>query len=141
MRLDNWNALAVGLAAYMREFRPRVLRGALPIRLPRGTGQLIGAFGNDGYTTEERVKREVSALRRLLGKALLIRPGRLPCDSPGVEIAPDALTAFVDDAVWEAWRLACAVPAQEASEKEMDNVLCPTSVEWPTIRNTEAGVR
>lgn len=157
MLLDNWNVLAIGLAAYMREFRPHVYRGALAIRLPRGTGQLVGAFGNDGYTTEGRVKREVSALRRLLGKAtleelgfglsddghtwaLLVRPGRLPCDPPGVEIAPEALTAFVDDAVWEAWRLVCAVPHQEAPEKQMDKVLYPTSVEWQTIRNTEAGV-
>src|SRR5689334_21178907 len=71
MLLDNWKALAVGLAAYLREFRPHILWGALPIRLPRGTGQLIGAFGNDGYTAEDRVKWEVSALRWLLGKAAL----------------------------------------------------------------------
>ncbi len=146
MLLDNWNALAIGLAAYMRESRPHVPRGALVIRLPRGTGQLVGAFGNDGYTTDDRVRREVSALRRRLGKAafeelgfglsedghtwaLLIRPGRPPCDPSGVEIAPVGLTAFVDDAVWEAWRRACAGPAQEVSEKEMDQVMCPTSVE------------
>ncbi len=144
MLLDNWNALGVGLAAYMREFRPHIQRGALALRLPRGRGQLVGAFGNDGYTTDERAQREVSVLRRLLGKAaleelgfglsedghtwaLLVRTRTLPCDLPGIEIAPEALTAFMDDAVWEAWRLACAVPVEEASEKEMGDVLCPTS--------------
>lgn len=156
MLLDNWNPLAVGLANYMREFRPHVQRGALVIRLPRGTGQLVGAFGNDGYTAEDRVKREVSALRWLLGKAaleelgfglsddghtwaLLVRPGKFRCDPPGAEIAPEALTAFVEDAVWEAWRLACTLPPLEASE-DVDKALCPMSAESPAIRKTEAGV-
>ena len=57
MLLDNWNVLAIGFAAYMREFRPHVHRGALAIR-----------------------------------------------------------------------------------QKQMDKVLCPPSVEWRTILNTEAAV-
>jgi len=116
------------------------------IRLPCGTGQLVGAFGNDGYTTDDRVQREVSALRRQLQEvvleelgfglsddghtwALLVRPRTLPRDSPGFEIAPEALAAYVDKAVWAAWRLACAVPSKEASENEMNEVLCPLSAE------------
>ena len=146
MLLESWAPLANGLARYVREFLPDSRRGALPIRLPRGQGQVVGVFGNDGYAADGRVKREVAALRRRLREAaleelgfglsedghtwaLLIRPGRPPCDPSGVEIAPVGLTAFVDDAVWEAWRRACAGPAQEVSEKEMDQVMCPTSVE------------
>src|SRR6185437_9385405 len=109
------------------------------IRLPRGTGQLVGAFGNDGYTKDNRAQREVSALRRRLQEvaleelgfglsddghtwALLVQPRTLPCDPPGFEIAPEAVAAFVDKAVWAAWQLVCTVPPREASEKKMDKV-------------------
>ena len=41
MLLDNWNALATGLAAYVREFLPHARRGAFTIRLPRGVGRVV----------------------------------------------------------------------------------------------------
>src|SRR4051812_47946147 len=71
MLLDNWNALATGLASYVREFPPRARRGALTIRLPGSAGRVIGVFGNDGYATDARVKTEVATLRGRLQEAVL----------------------------------------------------------------------
>ncbi len=71
MLLDNWAPLATGLARYVREFPFDSRRGALPIRLPGDNGQIIGAFGNDGYTTDGRAKQEVAALRQRLREAVL----------------------------------------------------------------------
>ncbi len=54
MLLDNWNAFANGLAAYVREFLPHARRGALTIRLPRSDGHVIGVFGHDGCAEDVR---------------------------------------------------------------------------------------
>ncbi len=71
MLLDSWAPLATGLARYVREFLPGSRRGALPIRLPGGNGQIVGVFGNDGYAADGRVKQEVAALRQRLREAAL----------------------------------------------------------------------
>lgn len=128
MLLDNWDALASGLAAYVKEFLPHTRRGVLTIRLPQGGGPVVGVFGDDGYATDQRVKQEVAALRRQLQEAaleemgfglsedgqawaLLVRPGPSPRWAPGgAGVTAEAIAAFLDDAVWEAWRVACGLP-------------------------------
>jgi hypothetical protein len=142
MLLDNWNALAIGLAGYVREFLPHARRGAVAIRLPRGAGQVIGVFGNDGYAADGRVKQEVAALRRQLqgaaleelgfglsedglAWALLVGPGPSPWQTSGGGTPAEALVAFLDDAVWEAWRLACRIPPLETSAERVDPLRCP----------------
>src|SRR5919199_1870196 len=123
MLLDNWNALATGLAVYVREFLPHARRGALTIRLPRSVGHVIGVFGDDGYTEDARVKTEVAALRERSQEAvldelgfglsedghawaLLVGPGPSQHKMSGGDIPAEALAAFLDDAVWDAWRIA-----------------------------------
>jgi hypothetical protein len=139
MLLDNWDALAAGLATYVREFLPHPRRGALTVRLPAGAGQVVAVFGSDGYAADVRVKKEVAALRQRpregAGKelgfglsedghawALLVLPAAMPCRSPGGDgAAARALTAFLDEAVWEAWRLACGLPRAESSGESVDS--------------------
>ena len=140
MLLDSWAPLATGLARYVREFLPDSRRGALPIRLPGGSGQIVGVFGNDGYTVDERVKQEVAALRQRLREAaleelgfglsedghawaLLVRPAatsRQPSGDDGT--VAQALTAFLDEAVWEAWRRACGVPQAQPPEENVHSL-------------------
>lgn len=132
MLLDNWNALATGLAAYAREFLPDVRRGAMGLRLPRGVGHVNGVFGNDGYAEDTRVKTEIAALREELQEAgldelgfglsedghswaLLVGSGRSQHQTSNGGIPAEALVAFLDDAVWTAWRMACGLPPLEAS--------------------------
>ncbi len=108
----------------MREFLPDSRRGALPIRLPGGNGQIAGVFGNDDYTAGDRVKQEVAALRQRLREAaleelgfglsedghawaLLVRPAATSRQPSGEDGAvAQALAAFLDEAVCEAWRRA-----------------------------------
>lgn len=142
MLLDNWNALATGLATYVREFLPRARRGASAIRLPLGAGEVVGVFANDGCTADERMKTEVAALRRRLQEAaleelgfglsedgqawaLLIGQGPSQRQGSGTSIPAEALAAFLDDAVWEAWRVACKVPFLETSGETEE------PVQWP----------
>lgn len=138
MLLDSWAPLATGLARYMRKFLPDLRRGALPIRLPGGNGQIAGVFGNDGYTVDERVKQEVAALRQRLREAaleelgfglsedghawaLLVLPTATPRQSSGDDgDVAQALIAFLDEAVWEAWRRACGVPQTQPSEESVN---------------------
>jgi hypothetical protein len=49
--LDTWDALAAGLATFVREFLPHHSRGTLPVRLPAGAGRVVGVFGlsEDGH--------------------------------------------------------------------------------------------
>jgi hypothetical protein len=125
MLIKSWVPLATGLARYVREFLPDSRRGALPIRLPGG-GRIVGVFGNDGYTADGRVTHEVAAIRERFREAhlaelgfglsedghawaLLVLPAATQRDASGTdEGAALALTSFLDDAVWEAWRRACA---------------------------------
>lgn len=142
MLLDNWNALAIGLAGYAREFLPHARRGALTIRLPRGVGQVIGVFGSGGYAADGRVKQEVAALRRQLQEtaleelgfglsedghawALLVGPGSSLWHTSGGGTPAKALVGFLDDAVWEAWRLACGIPPSETSAEQVDPLRRP----------------
>jgi hypothetical protein len=158
MLLDNWNALAIGLAGYVKEFLPHARRGALTLGLPRGVGQVIGVFGNDGYAADARVKHEVAALRRRLQEAtlaelgfglsedghawaLLVGPGSTQWHTSSGEIPAKALVAFLDDAVWEAWRLACGLPLLETSAERVNPLRCPAPADLPTISETGAGVR
>ncbi len=124
MLLDNWDALAAALATYVREFLPGPRRGALPVRLPAGAGQVVGVFGKDGYTADDRVKSEVAVLRQRLQEAgrtelgfglsedgfawaLLVGPGPSRCEAFECAGAPiEALAAWLDDAAGEAWRVA-----------------------------------
>jgi hypothetical protein len=149
MLLDNWKALAIGLAAYAREFLPDVRRGALALRLPLGVGYVAGAFGNDGYAEDSRARTEVAALRERLQQAgleelsfglskdghtwaLLVGPGRSQQQTPDDGIPAEALVAFVDDAVWDAWKIACGLPPLETS----------AGGSYPTLADeTAAGVR
>jgi hypothetical protein len=141
MLLDNWNALATGLAAYVREFLPHARRGALTIRLPRGGGHVVGVFGNDGSAADGRVKTEVAVLRRRLQEAsldelgfglsedghawaLLVGTGPSQRQTSGGGIPAEALAAFLDDAVWEAWRSACGLPPLKTSAESADPVQC-----------------
>ncbi len=143
MLLDNWDALATGFASYVREFLPHAPRGALTIRLPRGVGHVIGVFGNDGDAADGRAKAQVAVLRKRLQeagldelgfglsedghtRALLVGPGPSPRHTLGGETPAEALAAWLDDAVWEAWRIACEAPPPRAS---------------PAVRGAEAGVR
>jgi hypothetical protein len=139
MLLDSWSPLATGLARYVREFLPDSRRGALSIRLPGGYGQIAGVFGNDGYTTDGRAKQEVAALRQRLRKAaleelgfglsedghawaLLVLPAatsRQPSGDNGA--VAQAFTAFLGEAVWEAWRRACGVPQARPSEESVNS--------------------
>jgi hypothetical protein len=158
MLLDNWNALATGLAAYVREFLPYTRRGALAIQFPRGVGQVVGVFGNDGYAVDVRVKEEVAELRRRLegaalkemgfglseegsAWALLVRPGASLCQTSAGGIPTETLVAFLDDAVWEAWRIACGIPPLETSAERVDPLRCPAPAGVPTISETGAGTR
>lgn len=142
MLRDNWIALAIGLAAYVREFLPHARRGALTIRLPRGTGEVTGVFGNDGYAADGRVKKEVTELRRRLREAaleefgfglsedghawaLLVGPGPSLGQTSGGGIPAEALAAFLDDAGWEAWRLACGLLPLGTSAEKVDPAPCP----------------
>src|SRR5688572_29555284 len=112
MLLDNLDALAAGLAAYLRAFPPHARRGALTIRLPRSVGHVVGVFGNDGYAADGRVKVEVAALRGRLQEAaldergfglsedghawaLLVGPGLHWRQPSGGEMPAEALTAFL----------------------------------------------
>jgi hypothetical protein len=88
-------------------------RGAVPWR--KG---IIAIFGNDGYSSDERTKKEVAWLRQNLADlhaeevafatdeegyswVLLVRPR--PCDvEAGRQLQMDLLEA----AVWRAWRVA-----------------------------------
>jgi hypothetical protein len=79
------------------------------------------------------VKQEVARVRQQLQEAeleemafgqsqdgqawvVLVRPRPSPARAPdGEKIAADALTTFLDEAVWRAWRLACGIPPLEPS--------------------------
>ncbi len=158
MLLDNWNALATGLAAYVGEFLPHARRGSLTIRLPRGVGHVIGVFGNDGYAEDARVKTEVAALRGRLEEAvldelgfglsedghawaLLVGPGPSQRQTSGAGIPAEALAAFLDDAVWDAWRIACGLPPLETSAGRADPVQCSVPAGRAMTGKTGAGVR
>lgn len=127
--LDNWDALAAGLATYVREFLPHQRRRALPVRLPAAAGQVVGVFGNDGYATDDRVKKEVDVLRQRLREdsheevgfglsedghawARVVGPSPRPAFG-GASGA--ALAAGLDDAIWEAWRVAFGHPLSGVS--------------------------
>jgi hypothetical protein len=155
---DHWGPLAVGLAAYVREFLPRPQRGTATISLPGGAGRVIGVFGNDGYAADGRVKREVAALRQRLQEAglgevgfglsedghawaLLVGPGPFPCQTSGGGTSPEALAAFLEAAVWEAWRRACGLPPPEPSARGVEPAPCPASEGRPMIGETGADVR
>jgi hypothetical protein len=140
---DNWDAVAAGLAAYVKEFLPHCRRGAIPVRLPAGAGQVVGAFGNDGYSADDKVRAEVAVLRQRLREggrtelgfglsedghawALLVCADALPCRaSEDGGATAKALAAWLDDAVWDAWGVACGLPLSEDSTWAGEPVPCP----------------
>jgi hypothetical protein len=66
MLLDNWDAVAAGVATYARENLSAQPRGAVSIRYPAAGLVFVGLFGNDDYAGEERARREVDLLRERL---------------------------------------------------------------------------
>jgi hypothetical protein len=158
MLLDNWDTLATGFASYVREFLPHAPRGALTIRLPRGVGHVTGVFGNDGYAADGRVKTQVAVLRRRLQEAaldelgfglsedghtwaLLVGPGSSQRHTLGGESLPEALAASLDDAVWEAWLIACEARPPEPSPEGPDSVECLALAGRAMVCEAKEGVR
>lgn len=128
MPLDSGDAAAAMVTAYVREFLSTCDRGAVPFRLPPGEAVVVAVFGNDDYTGDETVRRGVELLRHALDEAGLevvgfglAEDGRcwaLLIEDPVRSVAASEarggragpLTAFLREAVREAWRLAGVFP-------------------------------
>src|SRR5438445_329946 len=134
MNWYDWNETAKGLARQVRQSRTAVERGAVPLRLvdestrpPRfiEDGPLVlGVFGNDGYVTDTKSRRQVEYLRQRLADveahelgfgisedgrtwALLVGAERDRYHTVvGKALQRELLRGFLEDAVWSAWHQA-----------------------------------
>jgi hypothetical protein len=134
MNWYDWNETAKGLAKQVRHSQIAVERGAVPLRLVDETSKpprfvddgplVLGVFGNDNYLADYKARRAVELLRQQLkhseGRelgfgisedgltwALLVGADRNRYKTaPGRALQRELLKAFLEDAVWLAWKRA-----------------------------------
>jgi len=117
------------LASYARTNLATVHRAAMLVRLNNEGALIAAVFGNDNYTADRNARREVELLRRQLMDAAIAELAfglsedgytwalLVKTDGPELQTAAgkgfrtEMLKAYLDDAVWDAWRTACAIDA------------------------------
>lgn len=115
MHSVNWPALASVVAEQLRVRRPEVRRGSLPVLLGESTDEVVAAFCTEDGGPGTRGHQTLRLLRHALDEAGLQELG-FGTTEDGVSWAllvrsehPGGvrlLTTFLEEAVWEAWRLA-----------------------------------
>jgi hypothetical protein len=142
-----WNETAGGLAQQVHQTYAHVERGVVPLRFldesvtpPRfiEDGPLVvGVFGNDNFSGEDRTRFEVDLVRsRLLdlgGKevgfgltpdgrswAMLVEVMATPCHTrPGRTLQKELLRVSLDHALWCAWRKVNGLPPDTCLEEDL----------------------
>lgn len=139
----NLQAVATDLATHVRQNWCFIPRGAVPVRLVEENagrlhfvdegGAVVGVFGNDNYLADSKARREVQLIREQLREtdgrevgfgvsqdgfswALLVRvnDSRYHTEA-GKTLQKELLKVFLEDAVSQAWKHACAdAPADAA---------------------------
>jgi hypothetical protein len=104
----NWQNMAGAMANYIANNMFEAHRGIAPLG-----NDLYAAFGNDGYTHDERAVSEVERLREFLNHAAVEQKAFATAEANDdgtwvlifgpTGIDPGTLT----DALWEAWHVAC----------------------------------
>lgn len=133
MPMIDLHTFATVLATYAREKLPAIHRAALLVRSTTDGSIVAAVFGNDEYANNPQALQEVELLRAQLKEAqidelafgvtgdgrswaLLVR-----ADTSGLQTAlgrafrAEMLRAYLNDAVWAAWRTAGGVPVKEAN--------------------------
>jgi hypothetical protein len=129
----NLNAFARMLATYAGNKLSQIHRTALLVRSSREGALLAAIIGNDGYADSSHTRREVELVRQQLRDAAIeeLAFGRsldgnswallVKADNQGFQTAvgrafrTEMLRAYLDDAVWAAWRTASGTEPRELS--------------------------
>lgn len=131
MALVNLDTFATILASYARQRLADVHRAALLVRGSKDGSVIAAVFGNDNYAHSGEARREVELVRQQLREAaaeevafglspdgyswaLLVRTDSQGfATEAGKVFRTEMLRAYLDDAVWAAWRSACGTPSQQ----------------------------
>lgn len=132
MSVINLDTFASILATYVRQRLADVHRAALLVRSSKDGTVLAAIFGNDDYARNSTARREVELVRQQLRDAgvqemafglspdgyswaLLVKAENQGLQTKvGQAFRTEMLRAYLDDAVWAAWRAAGGVAADEA---------------------------
>jgi hypothetical protein len=124
MMLDTGNLSANILARFARENLFGIQRAAFRIRYSNEETVAVAVFGNDHYSTDEQVRREVDLIRERLKDAsiaevgfglspdgvtwaLLLKVGNDVCQTvAGRAFQVEMVKALLDDIITGAWRAA-----------------------------------
>jgi hypothetical protein len=141
----SWTETANGLAQQVRKNYSFVKRGVVPLRFVDDAAQpprfvddaplVIGVFGNDNYLWDEKTRREVEEVRQRLRDlpevtetgfglsddgqtwALLVATDKDRYQTkPGQVFQKELLKMALEQVVWNAWRSASGMPADNALE-------------------------
>jgi hypothetical protein len=128
----NMSTFANILAAYARQKLNDVDRAAILVRCTRDGTMVAAVFGNDQYATNQQARQEVQLLRKRLHDVALEELGfGLSSDASswallvhaenasfqtaaGKAFRTEMLRAYLEDAVWAAWRTAGGADPREA---------------------------
>ena len=132
MAAMNMNAFATIMATYAHHKLPDVHRAAMLVRCTRDATMVAAVFGNDQYATNSQARHEVELLRRRLREvsiqelafglshdasswALLVKAESHGFQTEaGKAFRTEMLHAYLDEAVWAAWRTAGGTDPREA---------------------------
>ena len=131
MSVINLDTFASILATYVRQRLADVHRAALLVRSSKDGSVLAAIFGNDDYARNVTARREVELVRQHLRDAavqemafglspdghswaLLVKADNHGLGTKiGQQFRTEMLRAYLDDAVWAAWRAAGGVTSEE----------------------------
>jgi hypothetical protein len=129
MNVKTWREFATDLALYARTKLFETHRGAVLVRRTSDGNVVAAVFGNDNYAFDGRSRREVELIRQQIRKgslaelgfglstdgyswAILVEADQHTCQTVvGKAFQVEMARATLEEAVWDAWRRACGVPA------------------------------
>jgi hypothetical protein len=134
MNNPDWLAEARKAANHIAEHMFTAHRGAMPWRL---LGVTV-VFGNDGYGQDERARREVQIVRRVLAETGVAELGFATCDEDDYTWA--MLIKAEDHAAWDAmlWAAWSHLNGTDEEDDEIQRRIAADAIDQSGVKPTES---